>query len=117
MDSITALLATILTNFTMRMSEKNGKPRKNVQKAAISEEDERGCWYFVILFAVAFGLSYFFITITDARSPFAILSIIFLCSALCVGVSFWFLFWNSSDKDEDATQLPNNTDKRAVSKK
>lgn len=110
MDPITALLATILTNITMGISEKKDKPRKEVPKATMSEDDQAGCVYFFLLVAVVLALSYFIITLTNARSPLAQFSILFLCTALCVFGTAFYLYKKFSCDNKDAPKHPDNAD-------
>lgn len=108
MDPITALLATILTNITMGMSEKKDKPHKEVPK--MSEEDKAGCVYFFMLLAVVLALSYLIITLTDAKGPLAQLSIIFLCSVICVIIAAFYLHKKFSSDNKDAPKQPKDID-------
>lgn len=113
MDPITALLATILTNITMGMSEKKKEPRKEVPKATMSEDDQIGCVFFLMLFmlsAVILALSYFIITLTGAKGPLAQLSIIFMCFFLCVIIVALYLHKKFSGENKDATKQPKDID-------
>ena len=108
MDPITALLATILTNITMGMSEKKEKPRKEVPKATTSEDDQIGCVFFLMLFmllAVILALSYFIITLTDAKGPLAQLSVIFVCFSYVSSLSLYICIRSSLVRTR---MLPNN---------
>lgn len=113
MDPITVLLATILTNITTGMSEKKDKPRQEVPKATMSEDDQIGCVFFLMLFmllAVILALSYFIITLTDAKGPLAQLSIIFVCFFLCVIIVALYLHKKFSGENKDAPKQPDNAD-------